>query len=168
MTDEPTEPSALEVWFTTSLADEPRPSVRVILQTSSDASTPSEIPARASVSGGPLCPYRHVRLRLVGVPPPVDQAALPSVSPTSVRVQVDGHRAKIIPGEHPQIELLAAGKVVGRCRFHQQAPAPFAVRDAQSGVLELNYDLDVCDLLLAILNNKQRPVWMSEELGLEA
>jgi hypothetical protein len=129
----------------------------------------------ASTNAGSVVPYHRVRLGFEGFPAAASQ--VPSVNPDRLRIRVEGHRAKLIPGEHPQIELLAAGQVVGLCRFHERAPAPLAVWDgpppprggadgeAWGGILELNYDLDACDLILALLNDIQRTVWIHAYAG---
>jgi len=185
MSDEPTTSpvpnSSVEVWWTTASTMAFAPLV-VTLQTSSDGiellSGHRQGATIASTNAGSVVPYHRVRLGFEGFPAAASQ--VPSVNPDRLRIRVEGHRAKLIPGEHPQIELLAAGQVVGRCRFHERVPALLAVWDGPSpqrgdadgeageGILELNYDLDACDLILAILNDKQRTVWISEELGLEA
>lgn len=45
------------------------------------------------------------------------------------------------------------------------APARGCRWRGMGGILELNYDLDACDLILALLNDIQRTVWIHAYAG---
>ena len=54
----------------------------------------------------------------------------------------------------------------GRCVLHSQPPAERATRVQETGFVELHFDLSDYDRVLGLLS-RQRPVWVSEDLGLE-
>lgn len=85
------------------------------------------------------------------------------------RIVIENHRVILTPGGIPEIELIVGRTLVGRCRFFEPdlAPVERAVRDPQTGFVELNYDTGDYDRVLGLLSGRQRPVAVGEELRLE-